>query len=200
MAQKPKGYDKHNKQDPRVTDRFIFFHMSWPSQWHKAPMRIDNVEYNCCEQFMMAQKAILFNDNKSLQLIMNTANPSEQKAIGRKVKNFKPKIWDKHKTQIIYNGNYAKFTQNKKLFKLLLSYSSDKIFVEASKSDRIYGIGLGVNDRKADNPSNWKGQNLLGQIITQVRDTIIDQMQASNDSGNQSNVEQSDPINDVTFV
>ena len=62
-------YNRHRKArtDPRITDEYVFFHQSWPSQWHRAPMIIDNIHYNCCEQYMMAQKAKLFNDTQILQ-------------------------------------------------------------------------------------------------------------------------------------
>ena len=166
----------------RETDKYVFFHgATWPSQWHKAPMIIDGVQYNCCEQYMMAMKAKLFKDNTAFSQIMKATEPREHKKIGRKVKNFNQKTWDKHKNQIITDANYAKFSQNKKLKKKLLAIGSNKIFVEASTSDKVYGIGLGVMDKKADNIKNWRGQNLLGYAITNVRDRLLKQQQKQND-------------------
>ena len=175
-----KGYSKSKyvrntkKTDPRMTDEYVFFHHSWPSQWHKAPMTIDNVRYNCCEQYMMAQKAKLFKDENTHRRIMDSPDPGQQKALGRRVRNFSQKTWDKHRKQIVFDANYAKFTQNKKLKEKLLS-CGQRVFVEASRSDRIWGIGLAVMDPKADNPGNWRGLNLLGSAISSVRDALLSQ-------------------------
>lgn len=39
--------------------------------------------------------------------------------------------------------------------------------------DNIWGIGLARDDRKAWNKLSWKGQNLLGEILTKVRDKLM---------------------------
>ena len=45
--------------------------------------------FNCCEQYMMAMKAQLFGDNEAFEAIMEAKTPREQKAWGRKVKNYR---------------------------------------------------------------------------------------------------------------
>ena len=104
-----------SRTDPRITDEYVFFHQSWPSQWHKASMIIDDTNYNCCEQYMMAMKAKLFNDQDTLRKIMAATEPKDHKRLGRQVKNFKSDLWNQYKAQIVYDANYAKFSQNKKL-------------------------------------------------------------------------------------
>ena len=125
---------------------------------------------------MMASKAKLFKDYDTMAQIIITTEPKQQKALGRKIKNFDQNEWDKNKEQIIFDANYAKFTQNTKLKQRLLSFEN-RTFVEASKSDKIYGIGIGVRDEKANNPRNWRGQNLLGMVITKIRDSLLIQQQ-----------------------
>ena len=44
---------------------------------------------------------------------------------------------------------------------------------EASPFDRKWGIGLEPNNPKANDRSQWRGGNLLGRIITEVRDELI---------------------------
>jgi hypothetical protein len=34
-------------------------------------------------------------------------------------------------------------------------------------------IRLAANDRRADNPAQWRGQNLLGKILTRLRDELL---------------------------
>ena len=69
--------------------------------------------------------------------------------------------------------NMCKYTQDKKLQAKLLDPQFDgKLFVEASPTDKIWGIGFAQNEAP-DDETLWKGQNLLGQVVTNVRKTII---------------------------
>jgi ribA/ribD-fused uncharacterized protein len=102
---------------------------------------------------------------------MESDDPSICKQIGRKVKGFDEDIWNEAKYNIVYRCNKLKFTQNLNLQEELLKFNCD-LFVEASPTDRIWGIGLSVNRAKRTPKSKWRGQNLLGKIITRVRNEI----------------------------
>ena len=141
------------------------------SQWHKSKFTINNIEYNCCEQYMMSEKALLFNDNESNVKIMETNDPRTQKALGRKVKNYDQNIWEKHRFDIVVRGNYAKFSQNEKLKDALL-YTNDNILCEASPYDKIWGIGLSKTHPDVYNKNKWKGTNLLGEALMKVRKIV----------------------------
>lgn len=91
--------------------------------------------------------------------------------MGRSVRNFDDTLWDKVKFNIVVEGNYLKFSQNRELGKYLKDTGS-KILVEASPYDRIWGIGMRESDPNASNPKYWKGQNLLGQALMKVREMI----------------------------
>jgi len=155
----------------KITDNYVFFWNGIYSQWHKVPMTIDKVEYNSCEQYMMHQKALLFGDNEIAELIMKETNPREQKKYGRMIKNFDKSTWDKNCLAIVYEGNLAKFSQNADLKEEMLS-TGNRIFVEASPLDNIWGIGLDENAEGIENPSYWLGLNLLGQALTIVKKEI----------------------------
>lgn len=149
-------------------ENFIFFYGGIYSQWYPSNFVIDGVQYNCAEQYMMAKKALCFQDYDSLAKIMNTTSPAEQKAIGRLVKNFKPELWSNVSRKIVFDANYAKFTQNKILKDELLS-TGNKELVEASPTDRIWGIGLTESNPLAWNKETWNGTNWLGEEIMNVR-------------------------------
>ncbi len=141
------------------------------SQWWMSDFYSVAHTYNCMEQFMMANKAELFGDEEVRQEILDCKDPKNIKDLGRKVRGFDETIWNKAKYSIILNGNFMKFTQNKELREFLLS-TGDDILVEASPYDAIWGIRMSENDRNANNPYMWKGQNLLGFALMEVRDEI----------------------------
>lgn len=141
------------------------------SQWYPCQFEVDSVKYTSAEQYMMAEKARLFGDEKIRAEILRTSDPRKCKALGRKVKNFDKAVWDKKKEDIVRNGNFEKFMQNDALRNFLLS-TGDKVLVEASPTDRVWGIGLGKNNPDALDPKKWRGQNLLGFILMAVRNEI----------------------------
>lgn len=154
-----------------TTDKYIFFWGGTFSQWAWSPFEIDGVEYNCGEQYMMAKKALLFGDYDALREIMLEDEPSTQKAIGKTVKGFDKTKWEKHCRKIVYDGNYAKFTQNPKMEKELMASGQLEI-VEASPTDAIWGIGMGVNHPNILDRTKWKGTNWLGIAIMEVRNAL----------------------------
>ncbi len=143
------------------------------SQWHDSPFELDGFVWPTAEHYMMAQKAIIFKDSQSLQMIKNTNSPREAKALGRMVKNFDNKIWDKHKYEVVLLANIAKFTAHPELKEFLLS-TGDDIIVEASPYDRVWGIGLDQTDPRCNDPKKWMGENLLGYVLMHARELLKD--------------------------
>ena len=93
----------------------------------------------------------------------------QKRGIGRKIKGFNQDVWDKHKYDIVYKGNYAKFSQNEAL-RSFLEHTEDKVLVEASPFDEIWGIKMSMDNLDINNPEKWNGQNLLGFVLMDVRD------------------------------
>lgn len=141
------------------------------SQWHKSHFFSVTNHYCCMEQFMMFQKAKLFDDQEMMQQILSCNKPNKIKGLGQKVRNFDEIVWSKAKYAIVLNGNYQKFSQNPHLKKFLLQ-TNDKILVEASPYDAIWGIKMDESDANAHNPLKWRGQNLLGFALMEVRDAL----------------------------
>lgn len=155
---------------------YIFFwgekyNNGYLSNWLPCSFEVEGVKYWCTEQYMMAKKAELFNDKEVQSEIMVSTNQKEIKDLGRKVRNFDGQIWDNNKERIVYGGNLAKFSQDKGLKSLLIA-TGDKILVEASPYDKIWGIGLKSDTFNVENPNTWLGQNLLGFILMRVREEL----------------------------
>jgi ribA/ribD-fused uncharacterized protein len=142
------------------------------SQWWKSDFKIDTNNYCCMEQYMMAEKARLFDDKEILEEILECKQPKKIKELGRKVRNFDEEVWKKKRYSIILNGNYAKFIQNESLRRFLIE-TKNRVLVEASPYDKIWGIGMAADDEHIENPLEWQGQNLLGFALMEVRDELI---------------------------
>lgn len=155
-------------------EKFTFFWRTQSpfSQWHPARFVIDGVEFNCAEQYMMYGKAKLFADEEMALKILKSKTPIQQKALGRKVKHFDEKIWEGNCRKIVYEGNYAKFTQNEELKRILIGTKGTTL-VEASPTDRIWGVGLSEEDPRIQDRKRWRGKNWLGEILTQVREDLV---------------------------
>lgn len=141
------------------------------SQWWQCSFEVDGIYYNCAEQYMMAEKARLFGDDHVLQQILSSYEPMEQKKLGRRVQGYNDAVWKLHSFDAVVRGNIAKFSQNLKLRDYLIS-TGDKILVEASPKDAVWGIGLDEESPDAINPIRWPGTNLLGFALMEVRDII----------------------------
>ncbi|EAC3451310.1 NADAR family protein [Listeria monocytogenes] len=141
------------------------------SQWWICSFKVDGVEYNCAEQFMMAEKAKLFNDMEMREKILAAKHPKQAKDFGRLIRGFQEDIWLKNRFNIVMRANQAKFSQNEELKKFLMQ-TKNRILVEASPVDKIWGIGMAADNKNVENPLYWKGLNLLGFALMAVRDEL----------------------------
>ncbi len=121
---------------------------------------------------MMAAKARLFGDSPSLDKILTSKHPKQAKDLGRSVAGFDEAAWVNHRFEIVIAANEAKFRQNPQLAQFLVSTGS-RVLVEASPVDRIWGIGMAADDRRATSPLQWRGLNLLGFALMEVRERIV---------------------------
>jgi ribA/ribD-fused uncharacterized protein len=144
---------------------------SYLSNFYSCRFTVEGVVFSSNEQFFHFKKAQLFNDKGAMKKILETNSPSEQKQIGRRVKNYKESEWSKQCYSFMKQGLHAKFSQNEDLKKKILSNPKAR-FVEASPRDKKWGIGINSTHRDATFPSKWKGSNLLGKALDEVRDGL----------------------------
>jgi ribA/ribD-fused uncharacterized protein len=162
--------------------KFIYFwgHTSRPgepigkfclSQWYECPFVVGGFTYNTSEHFMMAQKARLFKDEATFQKIIQSRTPGEAKDLGRLVADFDEQTWLEHRFDIVKTANRHKFGQNPELGEYLRK-TGERVLVEASPIDRIWGIGMAEDDKDIANIHAWRGLNLLGFALMEVRDEL----------------------------
>ena len=142
------------------------------SQWWISDFTVDGTTYSSAEHWMMAKKAKLFDDEQTLEKILLCKSPAEAKKLGRQVKDFDPLVWDDYKFEIVKTGNVYKFQKNETLKDYLLK-TKNRVLVEASPYDKIWGIGKSQHDPGVENPHNWDGENLLGFALMEVRDELL---------------------------
>ena len=163
------------REDPATGERFVFFwgHASPFSQWHSAAFELAGLRCPTAEHWMMASKAMLFGDRDALAEIVATDDPGTAKRIGRRVRAFDDAVWREVSPELVYAGNHAKFTQHATL-RAALEATENATLVEASPTDRIWGIGLSASHPDASNRARWRGKNRLGVVLTQLRDELRD--------------------------
>jgi len=173
---------KYTIENINSESKFLFFWGHQPnkdgsisktcfSQWWLSSFEVDKVIYKTAEHWMMAQKAELFKDNEVLEKILQAKSPAEAKKLGREVKNYNENLWLAARYDIVKQGNYHKFSQNPELKTFLLS-TKDRVLVEASPVDAIWGIGMAGDHKDVLDPEKWQGLNLLGFALMEVRDEL----------------------------
>ncbi|XP_078316624.1 uncharacterized protein LOC111118880 isoform X2 [Crassostrea virginica] len=173
MEDSLKLINQDRKMDKKEHFCFFFGKDSPFSNFHSAAFEVQGIWYCCSEQFMMHQKAVLFDDKNHAHLIMRATDPREMKKLGRKVEKFNPYVWGKESEEIVKVGIKAKFEQNEKLKKALIA-TFPRILVEAAPRDRLWGIGMGSSNKNAYCRLTWKGQNKLGYLLTKIRNEIME--------------------------
>jgi ribA/ribD-fused uncharacterized protein len=162
--------------------KYIFFWGNQPSkdgsvtkscfsQWWECPFTVEGIIYKTAEHWMMSKKAALFGDKEAEKRIIDCLSPAEAKKIGREVKGYNDVLWLEKRFEIVVKGNFHKFSQNEEMKSFLLK-TGDRILVEASPVDAIWGIGMAADNPEINNPENWEGLNLLGFALMEVREMI----------------------------
>lgn len=156
-----------------ITDKYVFFWNGTFSNWHPAKFLdpYNNLTFENTEQAFMWYKAACFNDAETQKLIESTPDPREVKKLGRLVKNYNDEIWTNARYERMIYVNMLKYTENMAYKKELLD-TGDKILVEASPYDTVWGIGMLETDPGVEDEANWKGQNLLGKALMDIRNLL----------------------------
>lgn len=141
------------------------------SQWFPTPFEVDGERFATAEHWMMVGKARLFGDHEAAAKILATPSPAQAKNLGRTVRGYDDAVWEQHRFDIVARGSEAKFGSNPELRSYLVA-TGNRVLVEASPRDRIWGIGLTGDDPAAANPETWKGLNLLGFALMEARSRL----------------------------
>lgn len=165
----------------REEGQFIFFLRGWMSNFThapfvaKVPTKSIEMEYTfpTVEHYFMYMKAAVFKDWEMAMEILSVFSPADAKALGRGVRGYNDAVWSTVRYQVMLDGNLLKYAQNDDLKQSLIA-TGKKILVEANPRDVIWGIGLDENHEDIINPGLWRGRNLLGIVLMEVRSQLGD--------------------------
>lgn len=141
------------------------------SNWYLSDFSYDGIDFSSMEQFMMYKKATCFHDDAIAERILATQDVARIKALGQLVSGYNESVWNGIRQIVVYEGLLAKFSQNIALQKKLKD-TQDAVLAECAVKDRIWGIGLSMQNPKRLHQECWKGQNLLGYALMMVRDRV----------------------------
>lgn len=141
------------------------------SNWYPSKFLVNDIIFSSMEQYMMYQKAMLFQDKERASQILQTQDVAKIKALGRSVSGYEEHYWNGMRQIVVYNGLVAKFSQNEDLRKKLLS-TGQALLAECAVKDKIWGIGLSMKDNDRFDKTKWQGQNLLGYTLMLVREQL----------------------------
>lgn len=139
------------------------------SNWYERSFELKGKTWFCVEQYFMAEKASRFADWNVYDKILSASTQKECRQLGREVRNFMTPIWEQDREKPMKDGMRAKFEQNPDLREKLLA-TGDAIIAEASPFDEIWGIGLTAREARRCMPENWKGENLAGKLLMELRE------------------------------
>lgn len=180
-----------SRQGPRPPSSFVFFYGHGESagenrvfsNWYEPTDGEIRDESGICfrttEHYMMWRKAKLFGDEEASIAVLCADTPKQAKAIGRKVRGFDDDIWKMNARMIVADGCMLKFEKDEVCKKRLLE-TGEKILVEASPRDRLWGIGMGVGNPNRLDPRQWRGENWLGEVLMDVRARIVHKQMITN--------------------
>ncbi|WP_242838370.1 NADAR domain-containing protein [Ruminococcus flavefaciens] len=141
------------------------------SNWAPSEFTVDGVKFNTSEQYIMYRKCLTFGDTVTAEKLLNSDSPKDQKALGREASGYIDSVWAGVRQTVAIRGLYAKFSQNPELKRLLLS-TEDAVLVECTSNDHIWACGLDKDDDDRLSADRWKGQNLLGFALMEVRNML----------------------------
>ena len=150
----------------RVGDAYGAF-----SNWSPTPFTVDGVSFSTAEQYIMYRKCLTFGDTVTAEKLLSSDSPKEQKALGREAAGYIDSVWAGIRQTVAIRGLYAKFSQDAELKRLLLG-TGDAVLVECTSNDRIWACGLDKDDDDRLSADRWKGQNILGFALMEVRNML----------------------------
>lgn len=154
-------------------DGCYYFHSEYPFCMHTpCEIMIRGIKYKSVTHYLMVRKAEVLEKSDVASDILKGNNFGEWQYFYFNHISQKDARWDEVFEDELYLANVAKFTQDDSNKEDLLDLCPHPAkFVYADPFDPNLGIGIGI--RAAFQGEQWNGKNLLGEVLTRVRDEIV---------------------------
>lgn len=131
--------------------------------------------FSTAEQYVMAMKALLFDNMRVFWQVMTTRSPAEADSYAADAcfPNFDQQKWHESLPTFVYEANMYKFSQDDKMYESLMKVPADALFAYTTDRDDILGTGLPQKDIRNKTPSQWRGANVLGVVLSAVRAELL---------------------------
>jgi len=155
----------------KTTDMFVFFwngiYSNWfPSEYYDP---VAGLRFGNTEQGFMWWKADFFRDYNTRDAIaLVSTDPQQVKRYGRQIQTYNDEAWSSVRYGYMLWSNKCKFNDNLPLARILKD-TGDRVLVEASPYDCVWGIKMSEDDPLIEDPQKWQGSNLLGKVLMEVR-------------------------------
>lgn len=136
----------------------------------KEAIVVKKYSYKTIEHGFQHIKAMHFKDYPCALRILGCTSPADAKKHGNDVKNFDVNTWNRLKKEVMLELLRKKFARTTELADVLVG-TGDKTLVEAGMS-RSFAIGIPLHSPQIFNETAWKGDNLLGKCLVQIRNEL----------------------------
>jgi ribA/ribD-fused uncharacterized protein len=158
----------------RTTHTHVYFWGSFLSNWIPSDLKIhhDGYIFTNSEQLFMYFKAKFFGDEETAKrLVAVGRDPRKAKDLGREVKNYDDAKWSLVREEKMFEACMLKFQSDSSLKTQLLA-TGDRVIVEGTPFDPIWGVKIKWDDNRILDEKNWNGLNLLGKVLMRVREEL----------------------------
>ena len=135
---------------------------------HRTPFKRLGQRYWSVHQYVLAHKAMLYEDEAALEEILNAKTVKEQADAGRKIKGTVSKEkWEKEEEKHTRIGVIEKLRQHPRIMEALVK-TEDCAIANCTAFDSVYGTGLRIECAEMKDKSAW-GENRLGRMYDELR-------------------------------
>jgi ribA/ribD-fused uncharacterized protein len=152
------------------TNEYGFMALDWPVQ-----IRLASVTYHSAKQALAAELAKTFHDDEGFRTVLDAESPTDVSYSMEDAKEATPDLWANATKKHLYVIQEAKFRQYPELTSRLLA-TGDAVLAAYQPQDELIGIGISTDDPRAKSPLYWKGQNLLGTILMEIREKLREEV------------------------
>ncbi|KHJ84345.1 hypothetical protein OESDEN_15943 [Oesophagostomum dentatum] len=153
---------------PFFSDKYVF-----SNHYPCRRLIIHGKRFTSTEQYYMWSKAKFCKDYSAANAILYLNDPKMIKQVGSQLENFDETRWRHFAWRVMMKAVMAKFKLDRRM-RYQLFRTAGSVLVEASPHDIYWGIGLSIDDPNVADPTQWKGLNVMGEVLMQIRDVLLE--------------------------